>query len=340
MRVHPTSRRSWSAACTCRLRRRLLGGLAAIAFATPGLLHAQTWPSKPVRIVLGFSPGATTDALARLIGKQLSENTGQPFIVENRLGAGGTIAGQEVSRSSADGYTLLFTTSSTHSIAPAVSAKLPYSTTKDFTPIVHVADSPMVILASPTIGVKTVGELIALARAKPDLLNYSSSGIGTLGHLASETFKAQAGVSMTHVPYKGSAQAIPDLMAGSVHITWDAIGSGIVPAKHGRVRALGVSGPRRSPLAPEVPTIAESGLPDFSIVLWFGLLGPAGMPPELVQRIHGEVRKALQSPAVMARSTDLGLQPVQDSPAEFAAAIAKETADWSRLVRQLKLKVD
>lgn len=340
MTAQASRRRSWSTAPTRHLLRTLLSGLAVAALVAPAVVHAQAWPNRPVRIVLGFSPGATTDALARLLGKQLSQNTGQPFIVENRLGAGGTIAGQEVARAAADGYTLLFTTSSTHSIAPAVSSKLPYSTTKDFTPVAHVADSPMVILASPTIGVKTVGELIALARQKPDFLNYSSSGVGTLGHLASETFKAQAGVSMTHVPYKGSAQAIPDLMAGAVHITWDAIGSGIVPAKDGRVRVLGVSGPTRSPLAPEVPTIAEQGLPGFSVVLWFGLFGPAAMPAPLLQQINGEVRTALQAPEVVARFTELGLQPVQTSPAEFAATVAKETAGWSRLIAQLKIKVD
>ncbi len=338
MTIPMHGRRFASAPLNGRSWRKVVGWLSILALAAPGLAFAQQWPTKPVRIVLGFSPGATTDALARLLAKQLSNNTGQPFIVENKLGASGTIAAQEIVRAPADGYTLLFTTSSTHSIAPAMPAKLPYNTVTDFTPIAHVADSPMLMLASPSIGVKNVAELITLARQKPGLLNYSSSGVGTLGHLASETFKAQAAVFLTHIPYKGSAQAIPDLMAGTVHITWDAIGSGIVPAKDGRVRALAVSGPNRSPLAPEIPTIAESGLPGFSVVLWFGLFGPASMPPPLAQKINSEVKKALQSPEVVTRFTELGLQLGHGTPADFAATVTGETARWTRLIAQLQIK--
>jgi tripartite-type tricarboxylate transporter receptor subunit TctC len=326
-------------------RSSLLGVLSClllVSLVTPGVVHAQQqqWPNKPVRVLLGFSPGATTDLLARLLARQLAQNTGQTFVVENKLGAGGSIAAQEVARSPADGHTLLFTTSSTHSIAPAMPTKLPYNTVADFTPLAHVADSPLVMLASPTIDAKNVAELIALARRKPGYLNYSSSGVGTLGHLVSEAFKAQAGVFMTHIPYKGSAQAIPDLITGTVHITWDSIGTGLAPVKDGRVRGLGISGPSRSPLAPDLPTIAESGLPGFSVVFWFGLFGPSGMPPQLAQRINDEVTKVLQSPEVVARFAELGIQSGRGSPADFAATVSSETARWSRLVTDLKIKPD
>jgi tripartite-type tricarboxylate transporter receptor subunit TctC len=319
---------------------RALCWLSVVALAAPGLANAQPWPTKTVRILVGFSPGATTDLLARVFARQLSQNTGQPFVVESKLGAGGAIAAQEVARAPADGYTLLVTTSSTHSVAPAMSTKLPYNTVTDFTPIAHLADSPLVMLASPTIGVKNVAELIALARQKPDSLNYSSSGVGTLGHLTTEAFKAQAGISMTHVPYKGSAQAIPDLMNGNVQITWDSIGTGLAPAKDGRVRALAVSGPRRSPLAPDIPTISESGLPGFSVVFWFGLYGPAGMSPQLAQRINEEISKVLRSPEVVSRFAELGIEAGRGSPADFGAMVASDTARWSRVVTENKIKAE
>lgn len=319
---------------------RSLCWLCVVGLAFSGFAHAQTWPTKPVRVLVGFSPGATTDLLARLFARQLSQNTGQPFVVESKLGAGGAIAAQEVARALADGYTLLVTTTSTHAVAPAMSTKLPYNTVTDFTPIAHLADSPLIMLASPTMGVKNVAELIALARQKPDALNYSSSGVGTLGHLTTEAFKAQAGISMTHVPYKGSAQAIPDLMNGNVQITWDSIGTGLAPAKDGRVRALAVSGPRRSPLAPDIPTIAESGLPGFSVVFWFGLYGPAGMSPQLTQRINDEVNKVLRSPEIVTRFAELGIEAGHGSPADFAAMVASDTARWTRIVTENKIKAE
>jgi tripartite-type tricarboxylate transporter receptor subunit TctC len=317
--------------------RNVLCCLSLVALVAPDVAIAQAWPTKPVRFLVGFSPGATTDLLARLFAKQLSQNTGQPFVVESKLGAGGAIAAQEVVRAQPDGYTLLVTTTSTHSVAPAMSTKLPYNTVTDFTPIAHLADSPLVMLASPTIGVKNVAELIALARAKPDSLNYSSSGVGTLGHLTTEAFKAQAGISMTHVPYKGSAQAIPDLMNGVVQITWDSIGTGLGPAKDGRVRALAVSGPRRSPLAPDLPAIAET-VQGFSVVFWFGLYGPAGMSPQLTLRINEEVNKVLRSPEIVARFAELGIEAGRGSPVEFAAMVASDTARWTRVVSENKIK--
>jgi tripartite-type tricarboxylate transporter receptor subunit TctC len=318
---------------------RSLCWLCVVGLALSGFAHAQTWPTKPVRVLVGFSPGATTDLLARLMARQLSQNLGQPFVVESKLGAGGAIAAQEVARAPADGYTLLVTTTSTHSVAPAMSTKLPYNTVTDFTPLAHIADSPLVMLASPTMGIKTVAELIALARQKPDAINYSSSGVGTLGHLTTEAFKAQAGISMTHIPYKGSAQAIPDLMNGVVQITWDSIGTGLAPAKDGRVRALAVSGPRRSPLAPDIPTIAET-LPGFSVVFWFGLYGPPGMSPQLAQRINAEVNKVLRSPEAVARFTELGIEAGHGSPSDFAAMVASDTARWTRIVTENKIKAE
>ena len=319
---------------------RAVRWLPALALAASGLAHAQAWPSKPVRIVVPIAPGATTDLLARLLGKQLSENTGLPFVVDSKPGASGAIGSLEVARAPADGYTLLLTTSSTHAVAPAVSTQLRYNAVEDFTPIAHLADSPLVMLASPTLGVKNAAELIALARQKPGYLNYSSSGTGTIGHLASEAFKAQAGVFITHVPYKGSAQALPDLMSGVMHITWDSVASGLPAAKEGRVRALAVSGPRRSPLAPDIPTVAESGLPGFSVLVWFGLYGPRGMPPHLTRRINEEVHKALQSPEMLSRFASMGIETGRGSPADFAAMMAGDTARWSRVAKELKLKVD
>ena len=323
-----------------RLASPRLRWLPALALAASGLAHAQAWPSRPVHIVVPFAPGATTDLLARTIGKQLSQNTGQPFVVDSKLGAGGAIGSSEVARAPADGYTLLLTTSSTHAVAPAMSTQLPYNTTTDFTPIAHLADSPLLMLGTPTNDVRSAAELIALARQKPGFVNYSSSGVGTIAHLTTEAFKAQAGVSITHVPYKGTAQAIPDLMSGVVHLSWDSIGSGLAPAKDGRVRALAVSGPTRSPLAPEIPTIAESGLPGFSVLVWFGLYGPRGMSPQLAKRINDEVNKVLQSPEMVSRFASLGIEPGHGSPADFAAMMATDIARWSRLAKELKLKVE
>jgi tripartite-type tricarboxylate transporter receptor subunit TctC len=320
---------------------RALRWLPALALATSGLAHAQAWPTKPVRLVVPVSPGGATDLLARAIGKVLAENLGQPFLVDGKPGAAGAIASLEVARAPADGYTLLVATSSTHAVAPAVSAHLRYNAVEDFTPIVLLAESNNMLLVSPTVDVKSMKDLLALARAKPGYLNYSSSGPGSFGHLTFELFSSQAGVKLTHVPYKGTSSSIPDMMAGSVHLAVDSLSSALPPVKDGRLRGLAVTGPNRSPLAPEIPTIAESGLPGFSVVSWFGLYGPRGMPPDLVKRINEDVNKVLRSPEMVARFVSLGLEPARGgSSAEFASMVAKDTARWSALAKQFNIKLD
>jgi tripartite-type tricarboxylate transporter receptor subunit TctC len=287
-----------------------------------------------------FSPGGTTDLLARVLGKQLSQNLGQPFVVDSKPGASGSIGSVEVARAPGDGYTLLLTTSSTHAVAPALSSQLRYNPVEDFTPIAHLADSQLVLLGSPTIDAKNGKELLALARQKPGQLNYSSSGVGTIAHLTTEALKSQAGVFITHIPYKGSGQAIPDLVNGAVHLTWDALASGLPHAKEGRVRALAVSGPKRSPLAPEIPTVAEAGVPGFSVLTWFGLYAPRGLPPALTQRINEEVNKVLRSPEMVERYVAWGIEARIGSPADFSAMVTKDAARWSKLVKDVNLKVN
>jgi tripartite-type tricarboxylate transporter receptor subunit TctC len=320
---------------------RIVRWIIPFALAMSGLAHAQAWPTKPVRLVVPVSPGGATDLIARMIGNALAEKLGQPFIVDGKPGAAGAIASLEVARAPADGYTLLVATSSTHAVAPAVSAHLRYSAVDDFTPIVLLAESNNLLLASSTVGVKNMKELLALAREKPGYLNFSSSGPGSFGHLTFELFSSQAGVKLTHVPYKGTSSSIPDMVAGSVHLAVDSLSSALPSVKDGRLRGLAVTGPSRSPLAPEIPTVAESGLSGFSVLSWFALYGPRGMSPELVKRINEEFNKVLRSPEMAARFAALGLEPARGgSSAELAAMVAKDTARWGALAKQFNIKLD
>lgn len=312
----------------------------ALALVGTGLAHAQAWPTKPVRIVVPFTPGGTADFLARLVGDALQKNTGQPFVIESKTGAGGTIGAGEVVRSAADGYTLLLATSSTHSVAPAVRKDLPYNTSTDFTPIALLAEANNVLLVSPSVGVKTLADLVALARQRPDVLNYSTGGTGTQSHLAFEFLKVQAGIELTHVPYKGTGASINDLMGGTVQMTWDSLPTGLPHVKAGRVLGLAVSGTSRSPLAPDIPAAGEI-IKGFSNTTWYGVYGPRGLSPELTQRINQEINKALQGPEVFAKfQTSLGSAPAKTTPAEFAAVAAAERDRWSRLIRERGIKLD
>jgi tripartite-type tricarboxylate transporter receptor subunit TctC len=318
-----------------------------VAVAASGLAHAQApaqapaqaWPAKTVRVVVPISVGGTTDLLARLIGQAMAQATGQPFVIDNKAGAAGAIGSAEVARAPADGYTLLVATSSTHSIAPHMTAKLPYNVFDDFTPIALLADANNVLLVSPSVPAKNVSELLALAREKPGYLNYATSGIGSWGHLAFELFAGQAGVTLTHVPYKGTGSSIADLSAGTVHLALDALPSGLPHAKTGRAHALAVSGPHRSALAPDVPTLGET-VPGFAVTSWFGLYGPKGMSPELAKRINAEVNKAMQTPELVARFASLGIEAGRGSPADFGAMVVSDSARWGRLVKERNIKLD
>ncbi|MBQ1762341.1 MAG: tripartite tricarboxylate transporter substrate binding protein [Aquincola sp.] len=326
-----------------RLSRKLfLRSLAGAGLATFALLsQAQAWPAKPVRLVVPFPAGGATDTVARVVAQQVATETGQQFIVDNKAGAGGTLGATEGMRAAADGYTLVFTTSSTHAISPHLMAKAPYDPVKDFTPIAHVADAASVLLVTPGLPVKNVAELISYAKAHPGELNYASSGNGTIVHLTTEAFRSQAGLQMLHVPYKGTGPALTDLAAGNVQVLFDSIPTGLPHVRSGRLKALAVTGGQRSPLMPELPTVAEAGLPGFTSVTWFGLYGPARLPADVVRQINAAFNKALRAPEVGAKLAQLGAEPAApQSPEAFAAMVAKDSQRWGQLIRERKITID
>jgi tripartite-type tricarboxylate transporter receptor subunit TctC len=327
-----------------RLFSKPLGVLSCVAvclaLVTPSGVRAQGWPTKPVRIVVPFAAGGTADLLARIVGEAMQASTGKPFVVEGKTGAGGALAAAEVARASADGHTILLATSSTHSVAPAVRKNLPYDAVNDFTPITLLANANNLLLVSPTVEIKSISDLIALARQKPKYLNYASGGIGTHTHLAFEALQMAAGIELTHVPYKGTAASITDLVGGAVHMTWDSLPTGLPNVKAGRVRGIAVSGASRSAIAPEIPTVGET-VKGYAVTTWYGLYGPRGMPADLVMQINREINKALHKPEMAARFVQtLGIEPPQTTPAEFAAVAAAERERWAQLVRERDIKMD
>lgn len=309
--------------------------LATVALAAPA--QAQAWPSKPVRIVVPFGAG-TTDVLARLFGKSISEATGQPFIVDNKVGAGGSIGSLEVARATPDGHTLLLATSSTHSVAPNF-GNLPYDTVKDFTPVAHLGGSELLLLLDPNLGVTSLSDVMTLAKTKPEALSYASNGAGTIGHLVFELLSIQAGVTMTHVPYKGSGLSIPDVSSGRVTMTSDVPATGAGHITSGRVKGLAVTGLTRSATLPNVPTVAET-IPGFSAMTWWGIYGPKGMSPELTRQIHAAFFKAMQSPELVERYKTLGVEPGRGSPDDFAAMVALDSAGWGKVIKERNIKAE
>lgn len=322
-----------------RNRRAMLAALALpfLAAASLSPAQAQAWPSKPVRIVVPFGAG-TTDVLARLFGKSISEATGQSFIVDNKTGAAGTIGSLEVARAANDGYTLLLATSSTHSVAPNFGG-LPYDTVKDFTPIAHVGGSELILLLDPNFSVSTLPEVLKIAKEKPGSISYASNGAGTIGHLTMELLSVHAGITMTHVPYKGSGLSIPDVSSGRVQLTNDVPATGLQHVNSGRVKGLAVTGPTRSPMAPNIPTVTET-IPGFSAMTWWGIYGPKDMNPELAKTIHAAFYKAMQSPELVERYKTLGVQPGVGSPADFAAMVAKDSAGWGKVIKDRNIKME
>jgi tripartite-type tricarboxylate transporter receptor subunit TctC len=312
----------------------MLAGLALAATAA-----AQS--AKPVRLIVPFPAGGATDLLGRAIAQRLTQQTGQNVIVDNRPGAGGSIGSAEGSKAAPDGATLLMATSSTHAIGPHLNPNLPYKVETDFTPIAHVANATNLVVVPLSLPVNSIKELIAYAKARPGQLNYASSGNGTIVQLTAEAFKAQAGVFITHIPYRGTALAIPDLVSNKVQLLFDSVVSGMPHVKDGKLKALAVTGLKRSALAPEIPTVAESGLPGFESMTWFGVYGPKGMSADLVKTWNAEFMKAMQSADVQERLARLGAEPVTSGSADqFAAMVKADSARWAALIKDRKITLE
>jgi tripartite-type tricarboxylate transporter receptor subunit TctC len=340
-----------------RIQRRhavlatLSAAMAAALVASPVAL-AQTaatsaWPSKAARIVVPFAAGGTTDILARAMAPELQRAFGQPFVVDNKPGAGGNNGANEVAKSPADGYTLLMGTVGTHAINPALYPKMPYDHVKDFVPVTLVAGVPNVLVVNPAMaqkyGIKNVADFIKAAKANPGKFNMSSSGNGTSIHLAGELFKSMTGTFMLHIPYRGSGPALIDLMGGSMDLMFDNLPSALPHIKSGKLLALGVTSAKRSSALPDVPTIEEAGGPalkGFEATSWFGLLAPAGTPADVVTRVQQEAAKSMGTPALKERLQSQGAIPSGITSAEFAKFIAAETAKWSKVVKASGAKVD
>ena len=313
-------------------RRAALIALAIAMAAATGDATAQAWPTKPVKLVVPSPPGGPTDIVARVIGQRLQAQTGQPFLVENRSGAGGNTGAEAVARSAPDGYTLLVATTA-HAINPSLFKTLSYSFSRDFAPISQLTSGPLVVVVHPALPIKSIGELIALAKADPGKLNFASSGNGQSTHLSAELFNATAGTQIKHIPYKGSAPALADTMAGQTQLMFDTMLSAMPQVRAGKLRALAVTSARRSPAAPEIPTVAESGLPGYEAIAWNGLLAPTGTPREVLARISAELRTAIEQPEVRERFEAQGFAAAWNTPESFAAFINAEIEKWGRVVK-------
>jgi len=313
---------------------------AVLLCVTTSLGYAQDYPNKPVRMVVPFPPGGTTDILARAVGQKLSESWGQQVVIDNRGGAGGNIGTDIVAKSPADGYTLLMGTVGTHAINASLYGKLPFDPIKDFAPVTLVASVPNVLVVNSTVDSKSVKELIALAKSKPGQLAFASSGNGTSIHLAGELFKSMTGTAMLHIPYKGSAPAIAELLGGQTNMMFDNLPSAMPHIKSGRLRALAVTSVRRSPALPDIPTIAETGISGYEASSWFGVLAPAGTPKDVVAKIQADIAKALNAPEIKERLSGQGAEPVGNTPEQFAEHIKAESAKWAKVVRDSGAKVD
>ena len=313
--------------------------VAVAGLLCASVVSAQWTPKMPIRVVVPFAPGGPTDITARHLAKKLTELLGQPVVVDNRAGANGMIGAELVAKSTPDGYTWLVATSSSMVVNPAMQ-KLPYNVERDLVPVTQVSTVPFILAVHPAVPAKNVAELIQVAKARPGKLSYATSGIGAMSHLAMEQFKYMAGVNLVHVPYRGSAPAAYDLIAGQVQAAFNNLIPTLPHVKSGRLRALGVSSPARAPALPDVPTVAESGLPGYEAMQWYGVLLPAGVPKSMVTFLHKELIAVLQNPAVRARLMDEGGEVIGGTPQQYAAVIHNDLVKWTKLVKAAGIRAE
>jgi len=313
---------------------------ACLAFAALAPAVAQQYPNRPIRFVVPFAPGGSTDTLARTLGQKLTDALQQQVVVDNRAGANGNIGMEIVARAAPDGYSIVLGYIANLGIGPGLYARLPFDPVRDYAPITQLATSPNILVAHPSLPVKSFRELIAYARANPGKLNYASASVASIGHLTGELLNHSAGIHMVHVPYKGSGQAVIDLLGGQVQTMFSGMSSVMQHIKAGKLRALAVTGAQRSPAVPDVPTIAESGFPGFEATAWYGVLAPAGTPKPVVTRLHGELVRALALPDVKERLNGVGFELVGGTPEEFAALIKSEITKWTKVVRAAKIRAE
>ncbi len=320
-----------------KLSRRIWGACALALLSTS--LWAQSWPSKPIRMIIAFPPGGPTDLVSRVLAQKLSEQLGQQVFVDNKPGAGGNIAAEMAAKAAPDGYTVFYNTSAVV-IGPALYGKVNYDTLKDFAPVALTASVPMVLVVNPQLPARSVKEFLDLAKARSGALNYSSSGTGTITHLASAMLSTQTGIQTQHIPYKGSAPGLVDLAAGQTQFMIDTMNTVLPYVRDNRLRGLAVTSSKRSALMPELPTLAEAGLPGFEAAAWQGIVVPTGTPPDIIQKLNAEVNKALANPDIRARLAAQGADILGGTPAEYAAYIRSEMPRWAKAVKDSGAKAE
>ena len=312
-------------------------GIVGTLLSTPSM--AQAYPSKPIKLIIPFPAGGATDIVGRVVAQQLGVELGQTVVVDNRAGAAGVIGSESVARAAPDGYTILLSTSSTHTIGPILNPKIPYSPIKDFTPIMYLAASPQVVVVPLSSPAKTMPELIDYIKKNPGKLNFGSAGTGGIPHLSTERFLAMTGTKMTHVPYKGTALAMPDLMAGRLDLMFDSISVSLPHIRDGKVRALAVTSPKPSSVAPDIPALSQF-VPGYESLTWFGVFGPAGLPPAIQDKLNQALNKAIQNPALLAQFAKLGFDAAGGTPAEFAKKMADETVMWRKVITDGNITIE
>ena len=321
-------------------RRAALACVALLAFSGPGGTSAQTWPAKPVRLIVPFPPGGGNDVIARAVAQKLGERLGQSVVVENRAGANGIVGLQALLQAAPDGHTIAVGAAGPLAVNPGLYDKLPYDSLKDFAPITNMVNFPLLLVIHPSVAAKNTRDLVALAKAQPGKLHYSSPGSGNSGHLAGELFNSMAGVKTVHVPYKGQGPALTDLIAGQVQMLYSSIPSVLPHVRQGQLNAIAVGSARRIPSLPDIPTIAESGVPGYEAYSWVGMIAPAATPKAVIARLNREIVDILKERDVAAKLNGQGALPVGDSPEQFAAYIKAEIDKWGAVVRSANIKVE